>query len=96
MCIRDSNTGEYPVLFSISNFINQMVIVLFHGLALSSLLFLKKKNYLQILLTITIVFYVGTYLLIEVMPRYAYSVQILEAILASVTISNLFQKKLKD
>ena len=90
------NTGEYPVLFSISNFINQMMIVLFHGLALSSLLFLKKKNYLQILLTITIVFYVGTYLLIEVMPRYAYSVQILEAILASVTISNLFQKKLKD
>ena len=90
------NTGEYPVLFSISNFINQMMIVLFHSLALSSLLFLKKKNYLQILLTITIVFYVGTYLLIEVMPRYAYSVQILEAILTSVTISNLFPKKLKD
>ena len=87
------NTGEYPVLFSISNFINQMVIVLFHGLALSSLLFLKKKNYLQILLTITIVFYVGTYLLIEVMPRYAYSVQILEAILASVTISKLLKRE---
>ena len=87
------NTGEYPVLFSISNFINQMVIVLFHGLALSSLLFLKKKNYMQILLTITIVFYVGTYLLIEVMPRYAYSVQILEAILASVTISKLLKRE---
>ena len=25
------NTGEYPVLFSISNFINQMMIVLFHS-----------------------------------------------------------------
>ena len=70
-----------------------MVIVLFHGLALSSLLFLKKKNYLQILLTITIVFYVGTYLLIEVMPRYAYSVQTLEAILASVTISKLLKRE---
>ena len=39
------NIGEYPMLFSISNFINQMVIVLFHGLALSSLLFFKRKNY---------------------------------------------------
>ena len=38
------NTGEYPVLFSISNFINQMMIVLFHSLALSSLLFLKEKK----------------------------------------------------
>ena len=90
------NTGEYPILFPISNFVNQMMIVLFHGLALSSSLFLKRKNYLQILLTITIVFYVGTYLLIEIMPRYAYSVQILEAILASITISKLCPKKRKD
>lgn len=87
------NTGEYPMLFSISNFINQMMIVLFHGLALSSLLFLKRQNYLQIFLTITIVFYVGTYLLIEIMPRYAYSVQVLEAILASITISHLWKRR---
>ena len=61
---------------------------------LSSVAIFKKiyKNP-QFLITFILIVYFGVYLLIEVVPRYAYSLQILEAILASVTLGYILDKK---
>lgn len=77
------------------NFINQLFIILFHFFAFLSIFSIMKKNFhpLQILITLILFAYFGAYLLIEIMPRYAYSMQVFEAILASVGI-NIFLKKI--
>ena len=76
------------LIFKILNIINQLFIISFNILAFGSLYeFIKKKfSKEQVLITLILVVYFGVYLLIEVMPRYAYSLQIFEAILIGISI----------
>lgn len=72
----------------ILTYLNQLFIYFFFIMALLSLIPLLKKKYkkAQVLITLITIIYFGVYLLIEVMPRYAYSIQIFEAILTSITL----------
>ena len=81
--------------YKISNVVNQSYIYLF---VLLSILSLKKlfSNKVQLLIFIILFMYFGTYLLIEVMPRYAYNLHAFEAVLCSVGLDVLitrFKKK---
>ena len=75
--------------------VNQFFIYFFFIMSLLSIITIFKKIYKnpQFLITFILIVYFGVYLLIEVMPRYAYSLQILEAILASVTLGYILDKK---
>ena len=87
------NTNINRTIYNILNTINQIFIILFNVLAfLSIFTLLKRKDNLQVLITLILLIYFGVYLLIEVMPRYAYSMQIFEAVLASITISFILKK----
>lgn len=72
----------------ILTYLNQLFIYFFFIMSLLSLIPLLKKKYkkAQVLITLITIIYFGVYLLIEVMPRYAYSIQIFEAILTSITL----------
>lgn len=72
----------------ILTYLNQLFIYFFFIMAFLSLIPLLKKKYkkAQVLITLITIIYFGVYLLIEVMPRYAYSIQIFEAILTSITL----------
>ena len=59
-------------------------------------LFKKIYTHPQILITLILCIYCGVYLFIEVMPRYAYSLQIFEAILASITLGYILDNKKED
>ncbi len=87
-----------PTVYRVLDGWNQIWILLLHffaGLSLFSL-FGKKRTSLQVLITLILFVSFGVYLLIEIMPRYAYTAQIFEAILGSVGVSLLlhfWQKK---
>ena len=89
---------ENKTLYNLLTIINQIFIVIIHLLSLVSLVnFIKKKfDKTQILITSILIVYFFVYLLIEVMPRYAYSLQAIEVILATIgldIIINFFKKK---
>lgn len=79
-------------IYKLLDVINQIFIIVFNVLTFGSLFkFLKLKfDKGQILVSLILLVYFGVYLLIEVMPRYAYSLQIFEAILIGVSIDYLF------
>lgn len=94
-----SNTFN-STIYRILNNINQLFIYVLTLLSsfsiLNSILNLFKKKLPsneQFLITIILGVYFGVYLLIEVMPRYAYSLQIFETILLGISL-NLILKKL--
>lgn len=64
-------------------------------MSLLSAITLFKKTYKkeQILILLILFVYFGVYLFIEVMPRYAYSLQIFEALLASITLGYILDNK---
>lgn len=74
---------------------NQIFIYLFVLLSLLSCITLLKKSYKkeQILISLILFVYFGVYLFIEVMPRYAYSLQVFEALLATVTLGYILDNK---
>ena len=75
--------------------INQIFIYFFVIISLLSAITLFKKTYKkeQILILLILFVYFGVYLFIEVMPRYAYSLQIFEALLASITLGYILDNK---
>ena len=75
--------------------INQIFIYFFIIMSLLSAITLFKKTYKkeQILILLILFIYFGVYLFIEVMPRYAYSLQIFEALLASITLGYILDNK---
>lgn len=75
--------------------INQIFIYFFVIMSLLSAITLFKKTYKkeQILILLILFVYFGVYLFIEVMPRYAYSLQIFEALLASITLGYILANK---
>ena len=75
--------------------INQIFIYFFFIMAVLSIITLFKKTYKkeQILILLILFVYFGVYLFIEVMPRYAYSLQIFEALLASITLGYILDNK---
>lgn len=75
--------------------INQIFIYFFVIMSLLSAITLFKKTYKkeQILILLILFVYFGVYLFIEVMPRYAYSLQIFEALLASITLGYILDNK---
>ncbi len=75
--------------YKISNIINQCFIIIFILLSLLSLKSLFKFNKVYLLCFIILFVYGGVYLLIEVMPRYAYNLQAFMAILSSFGLDNL-------
>ena len=66
-------------------------------MALLSSITVFKKTYKkqQILLFLILFVYFGVYLFIEIMPRYAYPLQIYEAILSTITLGYILEKKQK-
>lgn len=75
--------------------INQIFIYFFVIMSLLSTITLFKKTYKkeQILILLILFVYFGVYLFIEVMPRYAYSLQIFETLLASITLEHILDNK---
>ena len=84
------NESYYKTL----NIINQLWIILFNILAVcSAFKFIKLKfNKEHVLVCLILLVYFGVYLLIEVMPRYAYSLQVFEAIIIGVSLDYIFKK----
>ena len=76
------------LIFKVLDIINQLFIICFNILTFCSLFkfIMKKISKEQVLVTLILGVYFGVYLLIEVMPRYAYSLQIFEAILIGISI----------
>lgn len=76
------------------NIINQLWIILFNILAVcSAFKFIKLKfDKEHVLVCLILLVYFGVYLLIEVMPRYAYSLQVFEAIIIGVSLDYIFKK----
>ena len=76
------------------NVINQLWIILFNILAVcSAFRFIKLKfDKEHVLMCLILLVYFGVYLLIEVMPRYAYSLQVFEAIIIGVSLDYIFKK----
>ena len=74
--------------------INQFFIIILVLSALLSvpLLFKKNRSNIQVLITLILFVYFGVYLLIEVMPRYAYPLQAFMLILASISLNYLYGK----
>lgn len=75
--------------------INQIFIYFFFIMALLSSITIFKKTYKnpQILIFLILFVYFGVYLFIEIMPRYAYSLQIFEAILSIITLGYILENK---
>ncbi len=75
--------------------INQIFIYFFVIMSLLSAITLFKKTYKkeQILILLILFIYFGVYLFIEVMPRYAYSIQIFETLLATITLGYILDHK---
>lgn len=82
------------VYYKTLNIINQLWIILFNILAVcSAFRFIKLKfNKEHVLMCLILLVYFGVYLLIEVMPRYAYSLQVFEAIIIGVSLDYIFKK----
>ncbi len=82
------------VYYKVLNIINQIWIILFNILAVcSAFKFIKFKFEKEhVLMCLILLVYFGVYLLIEVMPRYAYSLQIFEAIIIGISLDYIFAK----
>ena len=80
--------------YKILNIINQLWIILFNILAVcSAFRFVKLKfDKEHVLMCLILLVYFGVYLLIEVMPRYAYSLQVFEAIIIGVSLDYILKK----
>ena len=80
--------------YKILNIINQLWIILFNILAVcSAFRFVKLKfDKEHVLMCLILLVYFGVYLLIEVMPRYAYSLQVFEAIIIGISLDYIFKK----
>ncbi len=81
-------------LYKVLDGINQLWIIMFNVLAVcSAFKFFKLKfDKEQVLVSLILLVYFGVYLLIEVMPRYAYSLQVFEAILIGISLDYIFTK----
>ena len=75
--------------YKVSNIINQIIIIAFIALSVFSINNLFKLNRDYLLTFIICLVYFGVYLLIEVMPRYAYNTQVFLAILSSFGLDNI-------
>lgn len=82
------------VYYKILNVVNQLWIILFNILAVcSAFRFIKFKFEKEhVLMCLILLVYFGVYLLIEVMPRYAYSLQVFEAIIIGISLDYIFTK----
>lgn len=82
------------VYYKVLNVINQIWIILFNILAVcSAFRFIKFKFEKEhVLMCLILLVYFGVYLLIEVMPRYAYSLQVFEAIIIGISLDYIFKK----
>ena len=82
------------VYYKTLNVINQLWIILFNILAVcSAFRFIKFKFEKEhVLMCLILLVYFGVYLLIEVMPRYAYSLQVFEAIIIGISLDYIFTK----
>ena len=82
------------VYYKVLNIINQIWIILFNILAVCSVFrFVKLKfDKEHVLMCLILLVYFGVYLLIEVMPRYAYSLQVFEAIIIGISLDYIFKK----
>ena len=82
------------VYYKVLNIINQIWIILFNILAVcSAFRFIKLKFEKEhVLMCLILLVYFGVYLLIEVMPRYAYSLQVFEAIIVGISLDYIFTK----
>ena len=82
------------VYYKVLNIINQVWIILFNILAVcSAFRFIKFKFEKEhVLMCLILLVYFGVYLLIEVMPRYAYSLQVFEAIIIGISLDYIFTK----
>ena len=82
------------VYYKALNVINQLWIILFNILAVcSAFRFVKLKfDKEHVLMCLILLVYFGVYLLIEVMPRYAYSLQVFEAIIIGISLDYIFTK----
>ena len=82
------------VYYKVLNIINQIWIILFNILAVcSAFRFIKLKFEKEhVLMCLILLVYFGVYLLIEVMPRYAYSLQVFEAIIIGISLDYIFTK----
>ncbi len=82
------------VYYKTLNIINQLWIILFNILAVcSAFRFVKLKfDKEHVLMCLILLVYFGVYLLIEVMPRYAYSLQVFEAIIIGVSLDYIFKR----
>ena len=80
--------------YKVLNIINQIWIILFNILAVcSAFRFIKFKFEKEhVLMCLILLVYFGVYLLIEVMPRYAYSLQVFEAIIIGISLDYIFAK----
>lgn len=78
-------------LVKILTLINQIFIIIFDLLALSSIISLFKNKLCkeQVLISLILMVYFGVYLLIEVTPRYAYSLQVFIAVLAAIGLNSI-------
>ena len=83
-----------PRTYNLFNNINQIFIIIIDLLALLSILKINslKENKTYLLVSLVLLIFFGVYLLIEVMPRYAYDFQPYLFILSSVSINLLLDK----
>lgn len=79
--------------YKVFNYINQLYIILFIILSIISLKYLFSFNNVYLLCFIILFVYGGVYLLIEVMPRYAYNLQVFEAIIGSIGLDFIIRKR---
>ncbi len=91
----NDNKEEEEIQFYIM--VNQFFVYFFFIMSLLSVITIFKKIYKspQIFISFILVSYFIYYLIVEVTPEYAYSLQILEAVLASVTLGYILDKKKK-
>ena len=91
----NDNKEEEEIQFYIM--VNQFFVYFFFIMSLLSVITIFKKIYKspQIFISFILVSYFIYYLIVEVTPEYAYSLQILEAVLASITLGYILDKKKK-
>ena len=83
---------ENTTLYKLFNTINQIFIIIFLLLSMISLKNLLKFNKVYLLCFIILFVYGGVYLLIEIMPRYAYNLQAFEAIISTFGLDYIIKK----
>ena len=79
-------------IYNILSYINQLFIIFFTLLSFVSLFNLKKLDNTQIITTLILITYFFVYLLIEIMPRYAYSLEVFQVILSSIGLDFILRK----